>query len=167
MWQSLKISSLFYTLNLKGVLWKTQTFFKKLEYRFLVGMTIIENKTFPYKTALTESNVKTNRMWSTLSGKKVGVKWLNFLQVTKFFPHEIFPRLSLSRPVFFPDFFHLTKDLFLFFLLLLLLLLLLFPIYLQNLLLSCFFDVLYLSWLSKAVLIKALKCEWKQGIDKN
>ena len=105
MWQSLKISSLFYTLNLKGVLWKTQTFFKKLEYRFLVGMTIIENKTFPYKTALTESNVKTNRMWSTLSGKKVGVKWLNFLQVTKFFPHEIFPRLSLSRPVFFPDFF--------------------------------------------------------------
>ena len=44
-------------------------------------------------------------------GKKVGEKWLNFLQVTKFFPDEIFPRLSFSQPVFFPDFFHLTKNL--------------------------------------------------------
>ena len=43
-------------------------------------------------------------------GKKVGVKWLNFLQVTKFFPDEIFPRLSLSRPIFFPDFFSPYKE---------------------------------------------------------
>ena len=80
-------------------------------------------------------------------GKKVGEKWLSFF-----------------RPVFLPDFFHLTKNLFRFFLQLLLLLV---PIYLQNLLLPCFFYVLYLSWLIKAVLTKILKCEWKQGIGKN
>ena len=38
---------------------------KKLEYRFLVESTKINNITFPYKTALSEANVKTNRMGST------------------------------------------------------------------------------------------------------
>ena len=38
-----------------------ETFFKKLEY-FLVESTKIENSKFPYKTALTEANVKTNRI---------------------------------------------------------------------------------------------------------
>ena len=42
-----------------------QTLFKKLEYRFLVESTKIDNITFPYKIALTEANVKTNRMGST------------------------------------------------------------------------------------------------------
>ena len=37
--------------------------FKK--YRFLVSSTKMENATFPYKTALSEANVKTNRMGST------------------------------------------------------------------------------------------------------
>ena len=36
-----------------------------MEYRFLVKSTKIENTTFPYKTALSEVNVKTNRMGST------------------------------------------------------------------------------------------------------
>ena len=40
-------------------------FFKKLEYRFLVESTKIENALFPYKTAISEANVKTNRMMST------------------------------------------------------------------------------------------------------
>ena len=44
-------------------------------------------------------------------------------------------------------------------LLLLLLLLLLFPIYLQNLLLPCFFYVPYLSWLSEEILTKISKCK--------
>ena len=39
-----------------------KTFFKKLEYRFLVETTKIENTSFPFKTALSEANVKTNRM---------------------------------------------------------------------------------------------------------
>ena len=38
---------------------------KKMEYRFLVESTKIDNITFPYKTALSEANVKTNRMGST------------------------------------------------------------------------------------------------------
>ena len=41
------------------------TFFKKLEYRFLAESTKIDNITFPYKTAPSEVNVKTNRMGST------------------------------------------------------------------------------------------------------
>ena len=33
--------------------------FKKLEYRFLVESTKIENASFPYKTAISEANAKT------------------------------------------------------------------------------------------------------------
>ena len=41
-----------------------KAFFKKLEYRFLVETTKIEN-TYPFKIALSEANVKTNRMATT------------------------------------------------------------------------------------------------------
>ena len=82
-----------------------------------------------------------------IGAKKFGEKWLNFLQVTKFFPDFFSPDKELI-PIFF-------------------LLLLLFPIYLQNLSLPCFFYVLYLSRLIKAVLTRILKCEWKQEIAKN
>ena len=54
-----------YLLNLKQILWKTKTFFKKLKYRVLVETTKIENTLFPFKTALSEANVKTNRMATT------------------------------------------------------------------------------------------------------
>ena len=40
-------------------------FFKKLENSFVVESTTIERATYPYKTALSEANVKTNRMGST------------------------------------------------------------------------------------------------------
>ena len=42
-----------------------KTFFKKLECRFLVETTEIENTSFPFKTAMSETNVKTNRMATT------------------------------------------------------------------------------------------------------
>ena len=42
-----------------------QALFKKMEYRFLVESTKIDNITFPHKTALSEANVKKNRMEST------------------------------------------------------------------------------------------------------
>ena len=42
-----------------------KTFFKKLENRFLIETTKIENASFPFKTALSEANVKTNRMVAT------------------------------------------------------------------------------------------------------
>ena len=38
---------------------------KKLEYRFLAESTKIENALFPYKTVVSETNVKTNRLVST------------------------------------------------------------------------------------------------------
>ena len=42
----------FQYFNFETNLWKTQTPFKKLEYRFLVESTKIDNATFPCKTAL-------------------------------------------------------------------------------------------------------------------
>ena len=62
---SVKVSNVFNTLTLKQIFWKTKTFFKKLEYRFLVEATKIEITPFPFKTALAEANVKTNRMATT------------------------------------------------------------------------------------------------------
>ena len=44
---------------------KMKIFFKKLEYCFLVESTKIESASFPYKTAISEANVKTNRIVST------------------------------------------------------------------------------------------------------
>ena len=58
-----------------------KSFFRKLEYRFLVETTKIENTSFPFKTALSETNVKTNRMAT--------IKWtygpVNTLFFRKFF----------------------------------------------------------------------------------
>ena len=42
-----------------------KTFFKKLEYCFLVESTNAEIRTFPLKTALSKANIKMNRMGST------------------------------------------------------------------------------------------------------
>ena len=50
----MKVSNVFNTLTLKQISWKTKTFFKKLEYRFLVERTKIQNTSFPFKTALSE-----------------------------------------------------------------------------------------------------------------
>ena len=63
--QSIETLNVFNTLTLKQIFWKTKTFFKKLEYCFLVKSTNIENTSFPYETAISKANVKTNRMVST------------------------------------------------------------------------------------------------------
>ena len=65
MWQSVKVSSVFNTLTLKINFWRTKTFFKKLEYCFLVEATKIEITPFPFKTTLSEANIKTDRMATT------------------------------------------------------------------------------------------------------
>ena len=44
---------------------ENENLFKNLEYRFLVEATKIERTPFPFKTALSEANVKTNRMATT------------------------------------------------------------------------------------------------------
>ena len=43
---------------------ENKNLFQKLEYCFLVESTKTENALFPYKTALPEAHVKTNRMVS-------------------------------------------------------------------------------------------------------
>ena len=58
----MEIVNVFNTLTLKQIFWKTETFFKN---SFLVESTNIENASFPYKTAISEASVKTNRMVST------------------------------------------------------------------------------------------------------
>ena len=58
----MKVSNVSNTLAFKQIFWKTKTLFEKLKYRFLVEATKIENTPFPFKTALSEADVKTNRM---------------------------------------------------------------------------------------------------------
>ena len=52
----------FQYFNFKTDFLKNGNLFQKLEYRFLVENTKIESASFPYKTAISEANVKTNRM---------------------------------------------------------------------------------------------------------
>ena len=50
MWQSLEILHVFNTLALKQNFWKKKSLFKKLDDRFLVESTKIDNALFPHKT---------------------------------------------------------------------------------------------------------------------
>ena len=81
-------------------------------------------------------------------GKEGGEKWLNFLQVTKFFLDEIFPRFFFTWRRIYPDFSYPE-------------LLLLFPIYLQNLLLPFFFWCT-LSIFNKNFEIRVKARNWKK-----
>ena len=65
MWQSLKILNVFNSLSLKQIFWETKTFFKELEYSFLVESNKIENASSPSKTVISEAKVKTNKMVTT------------------------------------------------------------------------------------------------------
>ena len=67
-WESLEILNAFNILTLKQIFLKSKTFFKKLEYRFLVQNNRIKSSTFPYETALSEANVKANTIGSTRDG---------------------------------------------------------------------------------------------------
>ena len=55
----------FQYFNFETSFWKTKISFNKTGVLFLVESTTIERETFPYKTALSEANVKTNRMGFT------------------------------------------------------------------------------------------------------
>ena len=45
-----------------------KTFSKKLEYSFVVDSNMVEKVLFPYKTALSKANVKTNKKWGAQTG---------------------------------------------------------------------------------------------------
>ena len=84
MWQSVKVSKILNTLTLKQIFWETKIFFKKLEYCFLVETTNIKNTSFPYKTTLSEANVKTNRIattkWTYHKEWSFAINYLIFLE---------------------------------------------------------------------------------------
>ena len=61
----MKVLNVFNTSTLIQIFWKTKIFFKKQEHHFLVETTKIESASFPFKTALSVANVKTNRMATT------------------------------------------------------------------------------------------------------
>ena len=84
-------------------------------------------------------------------GKKVGEKWLNFLQVTKFFPNFLFPDQYFS-----PIFFHLTKNLSRFFLSRIV-------IIISHLFAKFIITIFFMYFF----LMKISKVEWKQGIENN
>ena len=66
---------------------ENENLFKNLEYRFLVEATKIERTPFPFKTALSEANVKTNRMATT---KWTYHKEYNFASNYLFFLENLF-----------------------------------------------------------------------------
>ena len=74
----------FQYLTLKQIFWKTKTFFKIVEYHFLVESTNIENASFLYKAALPEANVKANRMvstkWAYHNGGSFASNYFTFLK---------------------------------------------------------------------------------------
>ena len=55
----------FQYFNLETDFLENENLFQKLEYRFLIESTKIENASFLRKTAISEANVKTNGMVST------------------------------------------------------------------------------------------------------
>ena len=85
MWQSVKILNVFSTLTLKQIFWKMKTFFKKLDYRFLVESTKIEEVSFPYKTIISEANTKKNRMvitkWTYHKEQRCTSNYFTFLKI--------------------------------------------------------------------------------------
>ena len=84
-WQSVKNLNVFNTLTLKQIFWKTKTFFKKLEYRFLAESAKIENASFPYKSPIPEVNVRTNRMvsakWTCHKKRNFASNYLTLLKI--------------------------------------------------------------------------------------
>ena len=75
----------FQYFNFETSFLKNENLFKKMENRFLVESDRIENATFSYKTALTEANVKTNRMgstkWTYHQEQSFASNYLNFSKI--------------------------------------------------------------------------------------
>ena len=75
----------FQYFNFEKIFWKTKTFFKKLEYFFLVESTKIEKTSFPYETVISEANVKRNRMvstkWTYQKERSFASNYLIFLKI--------------------------------------------------------------------------------------
>ena len=60
-WKSLEILNIYYALTLRRIFLENENFSWKIGVPFLVESNTIESATFPYKTALSKANAKTNR----------------------------------------------------------------------------------------------------------
>ena len=92
MWQSLEILSVFNTLTLKQIFWKTQTFFEKLEHWFLGESTKIENAACPYKL-LCQKPMLRKIEWIVLNG---AIPKNGILPVTSLFFRKLCFNLRMS-----------------------------------------------------------------------
>ena len=85
MWRSVKTLSVFSTFNFETDFLENEFFSKKPECRFLVERTKIEKAPFPYKTAKSEANAKTNRVVTT--------KWAYYRERSFSSKHFIFLKI--------------------------------------------------------------------------
>ena len=63
MWQLVEILNLFNTLTLKQIFWKMKTFFKKLEYRFLIESPKLETHHFHTKLPKQKPMIRQIEWW--------------------------------------------------------------------------------------------------------
>ena len=99
--QSMQILNVFNTSILKQIFWKMKTFFKKLEYRFLVESTKIENAWLLYKIVISKVNFKTNRVVTT--------KW-TYRKERKFTSNYFFWKFCFSLKTFYKELIWCTND---------------------------------------------------------
>ena len=80
-----------------------KTFFKKLKYRFLYCFKI-EKASFPYKIAISEANVKTNRMvttkWAYHRERSFASNYFIFLKVKEPLINNWFNVPTAQTPIF-------------------------------------------------------------------
>ena len=95
-----------------------------------------------------------------IAEKKVGEKWLNFLQVTKFFPDEIFPNQYFS-PIFFSTDKEFIPIFFLFSIIII------FSYLFAKFIITMIFWCTLFIVVEQSIFNKISKFEWKQGIEKN
>ena len=96
----------FQCFNFESNFLKNEHLFQKLEHRFLVKSTKVDSAKFPYKTALSEANVKPKIKWGVQNGpiKKSGVLPGTTLHFQKFYfslKNALFPyKTALSKANF-------------------------------------------------------------------
>ena len=61
--------NVFNTLTLKQVFWKTETFFRKLEHRFLIESAMIEIATIPFKLPYQKPMLLRGTKWTYLKDR--------------------------------------------------------------------------------------------------
>ena len=75
----------FQYFNFENDFLENANLFQKLDYHFLIESTKSENSSFPYKTAISETDVKTNRMvatkWTYHKERSFASNYPSFLEI--------------------------------------------------------------------------------------